>query len=116
MNYYGNSGDIYDMHGRPIEPDDAPDQWCMTCRGKGGSIERQDPVGDGVGFETFFNPCPDCLGAGRCPWCGGAVDEEYYCLSEHCSFEPGDIDAPGSCDDDDDDYGYPAQDEWEPPY
>src|SRR6266540_5489531 len=76
-------------------PDDGP-EWCRSCRGKGGSIERQDPVGDGVGFETFLNLCPDCLGAGKCPWCGGAVDAEYYCLSEHCLFEPDQIDAPGS--------------------
>lgn len=78
--------------------------WCHTCNGKGGSIERQDPVGDGVGFEVFANYCPDCLGAGKCPWCGHPVDAEYYCLSPHCPWTPDDFDAPGSCDDDWHDY------------
>lgn len=85
------------------EPD-----YCHTCNGKGGAIERQDPVGDGIGFETFLNACPDCLGQGRCPWCGGPIDAEYYCQSESCSFGPENIDEPGSFDDDY--YDYPDDD------
>ena len=95
---------------------DDGDQWCLTCRGKGGSIERQDPVGDGHGYETFLNPCPDCLGAGKCPWCGQPVDKEYNCANEDCCWTSDQIDAPGSCDDWDYEDYYPIQDEWELPY
>jgi len=101
--YTGNSTNGFD--GGADIPDDSPD-WCHSCDGKGGSIERQDPVGDGVGFETFLNACPDCLGAGKCPWCGSAVDAEYYCQSKHCSFGPENIDEPGSFED----YDYPDDD------
>lgn len=97
-NYSGNSTTGADG-GQDI-PDDG-DNWCMTCRGKGGSIERQDPVGDGVGYETFLNVCPDCLGSGRCPWCGCEVDKEYNCANATCLWTPDQIDAAGSFDDDD---------------
>lgn len=89
-------------------PDDG-DNYCLTCMGKGGSIERQDPVGDGIGYETFLNPCPDCLGAGRCPWCGQPIDKEYNCANEACLWTPDQIDAPGSFDDCDDE-PYPWDD------
>ncbi len=64
------------------------DGYCFTCHGRGGSLERQDPVGDGVGFETLFSPCPDCLGIFKCPLCGGAVNENYQCANDDCSWYP----------------------------
>lgn len=73
---------------------DGDDGWCLTCRGRGGSIERQDPVGDGVGFETFAKLCPDCLGAGRCPWCAGEVDDAYRCMADDCGWYPEKMDDP----------------------
>ncbi|HEU4322002.1 MAG TPA: hypothetical protein VFS21_02530, partial [Roseiflexaceae bacterium] len=46
---------------------------CTVCWGRGGKVLRQDPVGDGRGYEVLVDPCPDCLGQGRCPWCGAAL-------------------------------------------
>jgi len=72
---------------------------CPKCFGRGGTIERQDPVGDGVGFETFLNACPGCLGQGRCPRCGMPVDALYYCDAEDCDWNPETVNDPHDADD-----------------
>jgi hypothetical protein len=77
------------------------DGFCMECRGRGGVVSSQDPVGDGVGFETLFDPCPACLGAGLCPLCGGPVDAEYNCGAEDCAWVPELV------------YEYDEPDDWE---
>ncbi len=46
---------------------------CTACWGRGGQVYRQDPVGDGRGYEVLVESCPDCLGRGHCPWCGAAL-------------------------------------------
>ena len=69
-------------------PDDGPDGYCFACHGRGGVVSSQDPVGDGVGYEVLFNPCPSCLGSGVCPLCGGPVDAEYCCGAEGCCWTP----------------------------
>ena len=86
MSYYGNSTAGADA-GQDI-PDDGPDGYCMTCHGRGGKVSTQDPVGDGVGSETLFDPCPACLGDGKCPLCAGPVDGMYACGNEGCVWEP----------------------------
>lgn len=70
------------------------DGYCFTCHGTGGSIERQDPVGDGIGSESFLNACPSCLGDGKCPLCGQPVDAEYYCANEECPWNPDSLSEP----------------------
>ena len=74
----------------PPAPEDI-DPFCSACNGRGGDIERQDPVGDGIGFEELFYPCSECLEQGRCPWCAGAVDKEYRCLNEDCGWTTGQL-------------------------
>ncbi len=54
-------------------PDDEDSDCCQTCNGRGGNTSTQDPVGDGGGFETLFDACPDCIGAGKCPGCLGTI-------------------------------------------
>ena len=70
------------------QDDDGPDGYCMACHGRGGRISTQDPVGDGVGSETLFDPCPACLGDGKCPWCAWEVDQEGCCPNEACEWAP----------------------------
>lgn len=50
------------------------DSECLTCNGRGGELEF-DIEGDGVWATPVyrFNPCEDCIGAGRCPGCGAAM-------------------------------------------
>ena len=87
------------------QDDDGPDGYCMACHGRGGKVSTQDPVGDGVGSETLFDPCPSCLGDGKCPLCGGAVDAEYNCAAEGCAWVPEMVyELPDGADDYDDRY------------
>ena len=81
------------------QDDDGPDGYCMACHGRGGKISTQDPVGDGVGSETLFDPCPSCLGDGKCPLCGGPVDAEYSCSTEGCAWVPDMVYEPDEPDD-----------------
>lgn len=76
------------MAGEPFDTDDL-DCACLTCNGKGGTLERQDPVGDGHGYEEFLNYCPDCLGEGLCPGCGhdiGRVENLATFACDRCGW------------------------------
>ena len=77
--------EINDWNGAFI-PDDEAD-CCQTCNGRGGNTSTQDPVGDGVGFETLFDACPDCIGQDKCPGCMSAFDSaKWECLAG-CGWE-----------------------------
>ncbi len=74
--------------------DDDGGDCCQACGGRGGNTSRQDPVGDGVGFETLFDPCPDCIGRGKCPGCMGPI-VEWDCQNG-CGWTSDDIDSYGN--------------------
>ena len=54
--------------------------YCRACRGHGGSWYRYDPSPRGVslspGYMEDFSECTECIEKGKCPWCGGKLDEK----------------------------------------
>lgn len=50
---------------------------CRVCNGNGGENVRYDPSAAGVGLSTGFMEefeyCPECVGNGLCPRCGGIL-------------------------------------------
>jgi len=58
-------------------------QWtnyCQHCQGAGVLTwqENQAPLGSGhTWLETLSEPCDNCVGAGRCPRCGGAAPASW---------------------------------------
>lgn len=65
------------------QPPSAEDSECLTCDGRGGELEY-DADGDGVWLTQVsrFIPCPDCIGAGKCPGCGAAMTSSQHTAAE----------------------------------
>jgi DnaJ-class molecular chaperone len=59
------------------------DAECLTCNGKGGKLEY-DSDGDGVWATVVvrLDPCPDCIGSGKCPGCGAPMTVEQQAAAE----------------------------------
>lgn len=68
------------------------DEDCQECNGRGGNTTTQDPVGDGVGFETLFDACPNCIGQNKCPGCMGTFDSDKYECLAGCGWAFEDVD------------------------
>ena len=68
--------------GVQFEPPNA-DGECLTCDGRGGELYG-DLEGDGVWATVVwrFDPCPDCIGAGKCPGCGAPMTPEQQANAE----------------------------------
>lgn len=47
--------------------------YCRACNGRGGAYEPGDQVPWGstvASLPDIFEPCPECVERGICPWCG----------------------------------------------
>lgn len=56
---------------------------CLTCDGRGGTLSY-DSDGDGAWAMTYetLDPCPDCIGSGKCPGCGAPMTPEQQTAAE----------------------------------
>lgn len=61
----------------------AYDSECLTCNGRGGKL-HYDSDGDGIWATVVwrFDPCPDCIGSGKCPGCGAPITAEQHANAE----------------------------------
>lgn len=79
--------------------------YCEECQGRGGRTIHYDPSPAGValspGWMSEFEPCDECVGAGRCGRCGAPMTEaDKACAA--CGWSCGDglpvgLDGPCEC-------------------
>lgn len=59
--------------------------YCRGCEGHGGSGGSYDPIGDGRGHLSMFDPCSTCAENGICARCGTKEAEEGALCETPCT-------------------------------